>query len=383
MIELKKVCKIFYVNAKDNVHIPSEIKKDSIVRAVNDFNLVIEDGEFIVLVGPSGCGKTTVLRMIAGLESISGGEILIDGKIVNNIMPKDRNIAMVFQNYALYPHVNVFKNIAYGLIFRKYPRKEIKKRVIETAKILNIDHLLLRKPGQLSGGERQRVALGRAMVQSKPKAYLFDEPLSNLDANLRVSTRVEISLLHKRLGTTFIYVTHDQVEAMSMSDRIVVMKDGYIQQIGTPYDLYNHPKNMFVASFIGEPQMNFVPMTLKKEENEYNLIKNEIIIKIPEPKAKDRNLEQYENEEVIVGIRPENILMGNNITSNLSSGINKADVEWIDELGGEKLLYIKIDDIKLTVKAPDDAMIEEWAYNAFVIDSDKIHLFDKATELSI
>ena len=254
------------------------------VTAVSDFTMDIADKEFIILVGPSGCGKSTTLRMIAGLEEISEGELYIDGKLVNDVAPKDRDIAMVFQNYALYPHMTVFENMAFGLKLRKTPKDEIKKRVTEAAKILDIEHLLDRKPKALSGGQRQRVAMGRAIVRS-PKVFLMDEPLSNLDAKLRVAMRTEIKKLHNKLQTTFIYVTHDQTEAMTMGTRIVVMKDGIVQQIDTPSNLYNTPCNQFVAGFIGSPQMNFMNVKLVKKGNDLYAEFGSDSMKIPEVKA--------------------------------------------------------------------------------------------------
>ena len=268
------------------------------VQAVKNFNLEIEDKEFIILVGPSGCGKSTTLRMIAGLEEITSGELIIDDKLCNEVEPKDRDIAMVFQNYALYPHMTVYKNIAFGLQLRKMPKDEIDRRVHEAAKILEIEHLLERKPKALSGGQRQRVALGRAMVRN-PKVFLLDEPLSNLDAKLRNSMRTEITKLHKRLGTTFIYVTHDQTEAMTMGDRIVVMKDGYVQQFDTPQNLYNYPCNMFVAGFIGSPQMNFMNVTVEKEGEGQALVMGDSRIAVNKPE-----LEAYIGKEVIMVVRP-------------------------------------------------------------------------------
>ncbi|MBI4659320.1 MAG: sn-glycerol-3-phosphate ABC transporter ATP-binding protein UgpC, partial [Verrucomicrobia bacterium] len=275
------------------------------VRAVNNINLTVEDREFMVLVGPSGCGKSTTLRMIAGLEEISGGTISIDGRIVNNVLPKDRDIAMVFQNYALYPHMSAYDNMAFGLKLRKFPRAEIDARVREAATMLGLTDYLERRPKALSGGQRQRVAVGRAIVR-KPKVFLFDEPLSNLDAKLRVQMRTEISKLHSRLGATMIYVTHDQVEAMTMGDRIVVMKDGLIQQIDTPLHLYNHPANRFVAGFIGSPSMNFMEGRLSADGNG-GLIFDEGSVRLQISKKYDRYLHDHIGKEVVFGIRPEDI----------------------------------------------------------------------------
>ena len=284
------------------------------VIAVSDFNIEIKDKEFIILVGPSGCGKSTTLRMIAGLEEISEGELYIGDRLVNDIAPKDRDIAMVFQNYALYPHMTVFENMAFGLKLRKVPKDEIARKVEEAARILDIAHLLDRKPKALSGGQRQRVALGRAIVR-EPQVFLLDEPLSNLDAKLRAQMRTEISKLHKKLGTTFIYVTHDQTEAMTMGDRIVVMKDGYIQQIDTPTNLYNDPVNQFVAGFIGSPQMNFIDAKLLKVDGKYVVefgsedtkttrgVKYQVTV--PESKVDPEVLEPLVDQEVVLGVRPE------------------------------------------------------------------------------
>ena len=274
--------------------------------AVTDFNLEIQDKEFIIFVGPSGCGKSTTLRMIAGLEEISKGEMYIGGRLINDVPPKDRDIAMVFQSYALYPHMTVYKNIAFGLELRKTPKDEIDKRVHEAAKILEIEHLLDRKPKALSGGQRQRVALGRAMVRN-PAVFLLDEPLSNLDAKLRTSMRTEIIKLHKKLATTFIYVTHDQTEAMTMGDRIVVMKDGIIQQVDTPQNLYDMPCNMFVAGFIGSPQMNFLDGTLIKKGDLYGVDLGGDVIPLPKEKTADGKLDAYVGKKVKMGIRPEDI----------------------------------------------------------------------------
>ena len=276
------------------------------VTAVPDFNLEIADKEFIVFVGPSGCGKSTTLRMIAGLEEISGGEMYIGDRLINDVPPKDRDIAMVFQNYALYPHMTVYKNMAFGLELRKMPKDEIDKRVREAAKILEIEHLLDRKPKALSGGQRQRVALGRAMVRN-PAVFLLDEPLSNLDAKLRTSMRTEIIKLHKKLATTFIYVTHDQTEAMTMGDRIVVMKDGMIQQVDTPQNLYDYPCNIFVAGFIGSPQMNFLDGTLKKAGDQFVVDLAGTEVPLPKEKTADGKLDAYVGKTLKVGIRPEDI----------------------------------------------------------------------------
>ncbi|WP_027398892.1 ABC transporter ATP-binding protein [Anaerovorax odorimutans] len=346
------------------------------VTAVHDFNLEIADKEFIVLVGPSGCGKSTTLRMIAGLEEISAGEVYIGDKLVNDAAPKDRDIAMVFQNYALYPHMTVFKNMAFGLTLRKLPKKEIKQKVEDAAKILGIEHLLDRKPKALSGGQRQRVALGRAMVR-EPAVFLLDEPLSNLDAKLRNQMRTEILKLHKDLETTFIYVTHDQTEAMTMSDRMVVMKDGYIQQIGTPQELYNSPCNVFVAGFIGTPQMNFFNGKIIKTGDKYGTEFSGHYIEFAENRKE--KLAQYEGGEVILGIRPEDIL----VRKAADSESIKMKLELVEHLGSEMYLHCALSESKFIVKTP---AIESCRADNFIdltFDSNKIHIFDKKTERTI
>ena len=277
--------------------------------SVTDFNLEIADKEFIIFVGPSGCGKSTTLRMIAGLEEISKGEMYIGGRLINDVPPKDRDIAMVFQSYALYPHMTVYKNIAFGLELRKTPKDEIDKRVHEAAKILEIEHLLDRKPKALSGGQRQRVALGRAMVRN-PAVFLLDEPLSNLDAKLRTSMRTEIIKLHKKLANTFIYVTHDQTEAMTLGDRIVIMKDGFIQQIGTPQEVFNHPYNLFVAGFIGAPQMNFFDAKLLKKNGKYAVELHGHVVELSEEKQAALTANNVAEQEITLGVRPEHITIG-------------------------------------------------------------------------
>lgn len=344
------------------------------VVAVQDFNLEIEDKEFIILVGPSGCGKSTTLRMIAGLEDISAGELYIGDKLVNDVAPKDRDIAMVFQNYALYPHMTVFKNMAFGLTLRKMPKEEIKQKVEEAAKVLGIEHLLERKPKALSGGQRQRVALGRAMVRN-PAVFLLDEPLSNLDAKLRNQMRAEISKLHKNLGTTFVYVTHDQTEAMTMGDRIVVMKDGFIQQIDTPQNLYNRPCNLFVAGFIGSPQMNFIDGTVVKAENGFAIEFAGHRISLPEDKQK--NLEAYEGKEVVLGTRPEDVAIGN--------GPEAVDmkIDLVELMGSEMYLHCNLSDFKITVRTPVVDGCKSDSTLSFTINKQKLHIFDKETEMVI
>ncbi|HIU47768.1 MAG TPA: sn-glycerol-3-phosphate ABC transporter ATP-binding protein UgpC [Candidatus Avimonoglobus intestinipullorum] len=352
------------------------------VTAVSDFTLDIEDKEFIILVGPSGCGKSTTLRMIAGLEEISEGELYIGGKLVNDVAPKDRDIAMVFQNYALYPHMTVFENMAFGLKLRKTPKDEIKRRVNEAAKILDIEHLLDRKPKALSGGQRQRVALGRAIVRD-PKVFLMDEPLSNLDAKLRVAMRTEINKLHKRLQTTFIYVTHDQTEAMTMGTRIVVMKDGIIQQVDTPANLYTKPCNMFVGGFIGSPQMNFIDATLVKKNDGVYIEFADESVKLPEGKASKPELQDYIGKEVVVGIRPEDIHDEEAFVASRPEDVVSAYVEVTEMMGAETYLYLTIAGKQFTarVNQRSTAQVNDTIKVAF--ETNKIHIFDKDTELAI
>ena len=362
------------------------------VTAVSDFNLEIKDKEFIILVGPSGCGKSTTLRMVAGLEEISDGEIYIGDKLVNDVAPKDRDIAMVFQNYALYPHMTVFDNMAFGLKLRKTPKDEIKRRVEEAARILDISHLLERKPKALSGGQRQRVALGRAIVR-EPKVFLLDEPLSNLDAKLRAQMRTEISKLHQRLGTTFIYVTHDQTEAMTMGTRIVVMKSGLIQQVDTPNNLYLYPCNLFVAGFIGSPQMNFIEAKLLKEGENYLVefgsedtktragVKYKI--QLPASKNKDNCLEAYAGKEVIMGIRPENVHNEEDLIEIHKDGIVEADVEVTELMGAETYLYMNCEGQSINARVSPTNTARPGDKIKIAFETAKIHLFDKETELTI
>ncbi|HBL82053.1 MAG TPA: sugar ABC transporter ATP-binding protein [Clostridiales bacterium] len=352
------------------------------VTAVGDFNLDIEDKEFIVLVGPSGCGKSTTLRMIAGLEDISEGELYIDDKLMNETPPKDRDIAMVFQNYALYPHMTVFDNMAFGLKLRKMPKEQIKQRVTEAARILDIEHLLDRKPKALSGGQRQRVALGRAIVR-EPKVFLMDEPLSNLDAKLRGQMRAEINKLHKRLQTTFIYVTHDQTEAMTMGSRIVVMKDGIIQQIDSPQVLYDNPVNMFVGGFIGSPTMDFVDGTLEKKEDGVYFTFGKASVKFPDGRASKIIDKGYIGKQVVMGVRSENIRDEEVYLSSAPTSVVDAHVEVTELMGSETLLHLTIEgasfiakvDPRSTAKAGDDIKV--------AFDMNRVHLFDKETELAI
>ena len=352
------------------------------VTAVSDFSIDIADNEFIILVGPSGCGKSTTLRMIAGLEEISEGELYIDGKLVNDVAPKDRDIAMVFQNYALYPHMTVFENMAFGLKLRKTPKAEIKKRVTEAAKILDIEHLLDRKPKALSGGQRQRVAMGRAIVRS-PKVFLMDEPLSNLDAKLRVAMRTEIKKLHQRLKTTFIYVTHDQTEAMTMGTRIVVMKDGIIQQIDTPANLYNYPVNMFVGGFIGSPQMNFITATLTQKDDGLYLVFDNESVKLPEEKAAKAELKPYIGKEVVLGIRPEDIFDDAASLSAMSTATVSSDVVVTEMMGSETYLYLKIAGEQFTARVNQSSTTQAGDSVKVAFNMSHAHIFDKDTELTI
>ncbi len=347
--------------------------------AVKDFNLDIEDKEFIIFVGPSGCGKSTTLRMIAGLEEISEGELYIGDQLMNDVVPKDRDIAMVFQNYALYPHMTVFENMAFGLKLRKVPKDEIKRKVTEAAQILGIEHLLDRKPKALSGGQRQRVALGRAIVR-EPKVFLMDEPLSNLDAKLRVQMRTEIGKLHNRLETTFIYVTHDQTEAMTMGTRIVVMKDGIIQQVDTPSNLYMYPCNVFVAGFIGSPQMNFIDVTVNCKPDGTYLTNGDFSVKLPEGKAKNADIQAYNGKEVIMGIRPEDIDDSEAAIAQNADCVTEVEIDLTEMMGAETFLYFKVKDINFTARDNPRTTAKPGQKIKLAIDANKIHLFDKETE---
>ena len=362
------------------------------VTAVSDFNLEIKDQEFIILVGPSGCGKSTTLRMVAGLEEISEGEVYIGDRLVNDVAPKDRDIAMVFQNYALYPHMTVYDNMAFGLKLRKTSKDEIKRRVEEAARILDIEHLLERKPKALSGGQRQRVALGRAIVR-EPKVFLLDEPLSNLDAKLRAQMRTEISKLHQRLGTTFIYVTHDQTEAMTMGTRIVVMKSGLIQQVDTPQNLYLRPCNLFVAGFIGSPQMNFIDSKLLKIDGDYFVEFGsedtktragvKFKIKLPASKNVDNCLDAYVDKEVIMGIRPEDVHNEEDLVSANPDGIIEAKVEVTELMGAETYLYMDSEGQKINARVAPTSTAKPGDKITIALEPAKIHLFDKDTEITI
>lgn len=341
------------------------------VIAVDDFNLTIQEKEFLVLVGPSGCGKSTALRMIAGLEEISNGEIYIDGKIVNDVLPKDRDIAMVFQNYALYPHMTVYDNMAFGLKLRKFKKAEIRDRVDRAANILGLEDLLDRQPKALSGGQRQRVALGRAIVRN-PKVFLMDEPLSNLDAKLRVQMRSEIQKLHQRLQTTTIYVTHDQTEAMTMATRLAVMKDGVIQQVGRPKDVYDFPENIFVGGFIGSPSMNFLEGALT--ENSFKI--GDVDVKIPDKKMNLLRRLGYVGKEMILGIRPEDV--------KLNNGDRKAEITTVVDvaelMGYETVVYSKIADQDLVARLSSRQGFQSGTMLDLVLDMDNCHFFDIHTE---
>lgn len=356
------------------------------VTAVSDFTMNIKDKEFIILVGPSGCGKSTTLRMIAGLEEISEGELFIGERLVNDVAPKDRDIAMVFQSYALYPHMTVFENMAFGLKLRKVPKDEIKRLVEEAAKSLDIYHLLDRKPKALSGGQRQRVALGRAIVRD-PQVFLLDEPLSNLDAKLRAQMRTELSKLHKRLGTTFVYVTHDQIEAMTMGDRIVVMKDGFIQQIDSPINLYENPCNKFVAGFMGSPQMNFINAKLLMVNGKYTVEfgsedtktsrGRKFYIELPSSKTADiETLKDYIDKEVTLGIRPEAIHDEEMFISAATTGIIEANVDVTEMMGAESYLYLTCEGIPLTARVSPRCTARPQDVVKLALDPNKVHLFD-------
>ena len=348
--------------------------------AVKDLSIEVADKEFVVFVGPSGCGKSTSLRMLAGLEEISAGEILIGDRVVNDVPPKDRDIAMVFQSYALYPHMSVYDNMAFGLKLRKTPKTEIERRVGEAADILGLTPLLDRKPKALSGGQRQRVAVGRAIVR-EPAVFLMDEPLSNLDAKLRVSARAEISKLHQRLGTTFIYVTHDQVEAMTMGDRIMVIDDGVLQQIDSPRNLYNLPRNIFVAGFIGSPSMNFFDSTLVSEEGNLYVDAGDFRVQVPEDRK--AAFDSFVGKEVLFGIRPENIHALPYVPPDINEAPLTAKVEVVELLGHELNLFISTD--KNSFVAIVDSRLAPTVGNDvdLVINADTMHLFDKDSELAI
>jgi multiple sugar transport system ATP-binding protein len=349
------------------------------ITAVQDFNLEVADKEFIIFVGPSGCGKSTTLRMIAGLEEITDGELYIGDRLVNEVEPKDRDIAMVFQNYALYPHMTVYDNMAFGLKLRKTPKAEIDKRVQEAAKILGIEVLLDRRPKALSGGQRQRVAMGRAIVR-EPKVFLMDEPLSNLDAKLRVQMRVEISKLHRRLQTTIIYVTHDQVEAMTLGTRIVVMKDGIIMQCDSPSNLYERPQNVFVGGFIGSPQMNFIEAKAIKSNDDVVLLFGSNSITLPEAKAKALVEGGYIDKEVIMGIRPEDIHDEQAFVDGHPEATVDFEVNVTEMLGAEIILIGSVDAFDVTARVSPRSTAETGKTEKVAFDLERVHVFDKDTE---
>ena len=353
------------------------------VTAVSDFNLEIKDKEFLVLVGPSGCGKSTTLRMIAGLEEITEGELRIGDRLVNDVAPKDRKIAMVFQNYALYPHMSVFENMAFGLKLSKVPKDVIKKKVEEAARILDITHLLDRKPKALSGGQKQRVALGRAIVRD-PQVFLLDEPLSNLDAKLRATMRTELTKIHNRVGTTFIYVTHDQVEAMTMATRIVVMKDGLIQQVDAPQKLYDEPVNMFVAGFIGSPQMNFMDGQLVEENGKVYFVYEGNKLLMPEDKANNPALREYIGKDVVAGLRPECIYDDEMNVAKHSESQLAVNVDVTELMGAEIYLYLLVgEEGKLTARVSSRSTTRAGDQIRIAFDMTRMHIFDKDTERCI
>lgn len=359
-------------------HITKEFidEKRGKVKAVDNANFTIEDKEFMVFVGPSGCGKTTSLRMIAGLEKQTMGNIYIGDTLVNNLHPKERDIAMVFQDYALYPHMTIYENLSFGLKNLKVPKDEIDKKVKRASEILSIEDLLDRKPRELSGGQRQRVAVGRAIVRN-PKVFLFDEPLSNLDAKLRVQMRIEIAELHKKLGTTIVYVTHDQVEAMTLGQRIVVMNKGVIQQIASPDELYNNPVNMFVAGFIGAPSMNFIQCKVDKDR----FVAEDLSLPIPEKFL--NAMSKYEGRDIIMGIRPEDIHDEKYCQTVQNKAEIMVNIKVVEKLGSENLLYFDKWGNTITARVSPESKIVYGDKAKVVFDMDKIHIFDKETQMAI
>lgn len=343
--------------------------------AVKNVNITVNDGEFLVLVGPTGCGKSTILRMIAGLEEITSGELYIDGKLMNNVPPSKRDIAMVFQNYALYPHMTVYDNIAFGLKLRKYSRDEIKKKVLAAAKILGLENFLDKKPKELSGGQKQRVAVGRAIVRN-PKVFLFDEPLSNLDAKMRVMMRAEISKLHREIKGTTIYVTHDQVEAMTMGDRIVILKDGEVQQIDTPLNLYKYPVNKFVAGFIGSPSMNFLEGEIVNGSNiKFRSLHNSISINLEN--KEDSKLSEYINKKVFLGVRPEHIIIDNTRYDY------ECSIDLVEPMGNELFIYFKVEDTNFVAKSFASEIPQVGTKIKISFDPQKLYFFDYESGLAI
>jgi multiple sugar transport system ATP-binding protein len=354
------------------------VKKFDQVTVVQDVNLTINDKEFVVLVGPSGCGKSTTLRMVAGLEEITSGTIKIGNRVVNDVPPKERDIAMVFQDYALYPHMSVYDNMAFGLKLRKFQKHEIQQRVQEAAEILGIQNLLQRKPRALSGGQRQRVAVGRAIVR-KPQVFLFDEPLSNLDAKLRVAMRAELKKLHDRLQATVIYVTHDQVEAMTMGERIVIMKDGLIQQVGAPLEVYAYPENQFVAGFIGSPAMNFIPCNVVSVDGQLSFTHPGFTL--PVPSTRTKALASYKDKPVTVGVRPEDIHEATSQDS--ASSMIEALVEVVEPIGHEIYLVVKVGSAEITARVSPDTPVKVGQNIKLGVATEKLHAFDPQTEKTI
>lgn len=363
-----------------SVRLEHVFKRFGNVDAVSDVNLDIADQEFLVLLGPSGCGKTTTLRMVAGLEELSDGSIFIGEREVSQVAPKDRDIAMVFQNYALYPHMTVYENMAFGLKLRKVPRPEIERRVKEAADILGLGALLTRKPKELSGGQRQRVALGRAIVR-EPKAFLMDEPLSNLDAKLRTQTRVELKRLHQRLGATILYVTHDQTEAMTMGTRIVVMRDGVVQQVDTPDGIYNHPANQFVATFVGTPAMNLLPgeLTQKGGALMFHTFGQDVTL----PESMRARLSQAAGRKVTLGIRPEDVHLSSDFVSNHPDLQMKATVRVVEPMGHENMVYLAIGEETVTARASNDWHADLGDVVTCAFDGARLHAFDRETEAAL
>ncbi|MHA1567146.1 MAG: ABC transporter ATP-binding protein [Alphaproteobacteria bacterium] len=362
-----------------SVSIRNVYKSYGKVEVIHGLDLEIDHNEFVVLIGPSGCGKSTMLRMIAGLEDITGGEIHIGDRLVNNVEPKNRNIAMVFQNYALYPHMTVFKNISFGLRAAKLPKAEVEKKVAEAARILGLEDLLLRRPSELSGGQRQRVSMGRAIVRD-PQIFLFDEPLSNLDATLRHQMRTEIKLLHQKVQTTIIYVTHDQIEAMTLADRIVIMRDGYIQQVGKPSELYHHPKNTFVAGFIGSPKMNMLPCEARSLDGALHLAVGDGLM-IPLPSHRGASLR--EGQQVVLGIRPEDIMMVDGEPPGADKWVHDAHIKVVEPLGSESLLALDLGGHSFTGKCAGRIEPATGATAQFALNLENMHLFDRASEQAI
>ena len=382
-VVLKKVNKIYegtvpVKKAWYELWKPGAVRRD--VHVVQDVDLEIRDGEFLVLVGPSGCGKSTTLRMVAGLEDITSGDILIDDQRVNNLSPKDRDIAMVFQNYALYPHMNVYENMAFGLRLRKMPAAEIDERVMNTARLLKIETYLQRKPKELSGGQRQRVAMGRAIVR-RPKVFLMDEPLSNLDAKLRVQMRAELQKLHRTLGVTTIYVTHDQTEAMTLGHRIVLMRDGVIQQFDTPLNIYERPANQYTAGFVGSPPMNFLPCTVHREGDSVALQGSGFRLQVPLECCPP--LHEYDGLAVTLGIRPESIIEPGEKTEVPPGAVFEALVEVLEEMGSEVYLHLSCGDDTIVGRVDAHTRARVGEKMRFGFDVRKMHVFDKSTEAAI